>query len=233
MTDVTIAEDRLARFLSPDISLVAGAGKGANGTVDVCIMQAVDWLVGGNGKTDAPSCVDPGIRRFCIRLNDSSTFAAFRDELKPFAPRVANTRGDDALMRKRAFMSADWAVRTVAPMAIDQFGKKPELAARLRALPAIVDRETSIAARDVTREATKELRDAYADAYAAAYAAAAAADAAAYVDAAAADAAAAAAAAAADAAADVDVARSKAAAFSRTMWDESLRFLGALIEARV
>ena len=83
---MTIVEERLARLLSPDVKLRSGKGAGANGTVDLCIMQAVDWLAGRDGKSDAPPCADPVITRFCIRLNDTSRFAEWRDELKPFAP---------------------------------------------------------------------------------------------------------------------------------------------------
>jgi len=62
-----ILEDRLARLLAPEIHLCSGKGAGANGAVDVCIMQAVDWIAGGEGKSDAPECADPIITRFCQR----------------------------------------------------------------------------------------------------------------------------------------------------------------------
>ncbi len=206
MTITAIDFDRLARF-EREVHLRSGAGAGANGTINVCLVQAADWLSGGAGKSDAPECVDPVIRCLGIWLNDSSRFEEWRDELKPFAARIVGTNVGRKMTTRRAYLCADWAVRTIAPMAMDAYGKAPKLAQRMRDVPEIVDKATSLAGRKIAREATKELR-AVADAAA---------------DAAAADAAYAYAAAAA-AAADAD-----AAAARRTLWDESLQLLDRLI----
>jgi hypothetical protein len=225
--------ERVARFLDPDTHLVRGTGSGANGKIDVCFLQAADWLAGGNGTTDAPECVDLVIRSYGRALNDVIAFAAWRDELKPYALRIIGTAGDASCTARRLSMCADWAVRTIAPMAFDAWAaRKPdsvaaEWAARLRAVAPIVDSATMMAGNTV----------AYAAAHAAsAPAVAAAYDAAASAGAASAGAAAAhaayAGAAAADAASYAAAAASAYAhAASRVVWDEALTFLSRLIEA--
>ena len=217
-------------------------------------MQAVDWLTGGNGKTDAPECVDPAIRGFGIRLNDTARYAEYRDELKAYAPRVVGTKTTATVTRQRAYMCADWAIRTIAPMAFDFWAKSSpknaekakEWAAKLRAVAPITDEASAQAGREVAKEAQSAAYAAYAAnaagaaADAAAYAADAAAACAANADAYAAyaaDADAYGAANAADAAAyaaNADAyayayARSKTEAFSRQLWDESLALLDRLI----
>lgn len=67
----TIIEERLQRFLAPDVHLKKGAGQGANGTIDVCAVQAADWLAGGTGASDKPDCVSRKIGSYVIGLNDS------------------------------------------------------------------------------------------------------------------------------------------------------------------
>jgi len=220
----TIDPDRLVRFA--EVHLRSGQGTGGNGTVDVCFMQAVDWLTGGTGKTDAPECVDPTIRAFGIRLNDAARFADYRDELKAYAVRVVGTKTTAAVTKQRAFMCADWAVRTIAPMAFDHWSspknakKAKEWAAKLRAVAPITDKASAEVGRQVAREARAANADAYAAYAAAADAAYAAAADAAY---------AAAAYAAYAAAAAAYAARSKSKDFSRQLWCESLAFLDRLV----
>jgi hypothetical protein len=235
-----ILEDRVQRLLDADFHLRQGAGQGINGQADACIMQAVDWIAGGCGKTDAPDCADSVISRFCIRLNDAPRFSQWRDELKPFARLIVGTNGSLALTRKRAFMASDWALRTIAPMAFDFWSEiDPKRAddarawaKKLRDLAPVVDKASAQAGRETAREARDTAKAAGAVAYAAANAAAdAAADAADTANAYAAYAADYADYAAAYAAANA--ARSKADAFSRAMWDESLRFLQQLIDAKL
>jgi hypothetical protein len=224
--------ERVARFLDPDTHLVRGTGSGANGKIDVCFLQAADWLAGGNGTTDAPECVDLVIRSYGRALNDVIAFAAWRDELKPYALRIIGTAGDASCTARRLSMCADWAVRTIAPMAFDAWAaRKPdsvaaEWAARLRAVAPIVDSATMMAGNTVAAAAYAYAASAGADAAyaasAAAYAASAGADAAYAADADAAY--------AADAAAYAAGAAAAYAA-SRVVWDEALTFLSRLIEA--
>jgi hypothetical protein len=249
--------ERVARFLDPDTHLVRGTGSGANGKIDVCFLQAADWLAGGNGTTDAPECVDLVIRSYGRALNDVIAFAAWRDELKPYALRIIGTAGDASCTARRLSMCADWAVRTIAPMAFDAWAaRKPnsvaaEWAARLRAVAPIVDSATMMAGNTVADAASHAASaraasaGVAADAAAASAGAASAGAAAAYdasagaasacayaADAASAGAAAAYAASACAYAADAASAGAASAhAASRVVWDEALTFLSRLIEA--
>jgi hypothetical protein len=144
-TTYKINQERLQRLLDEAVHLKPGAGEGANGTIDVCVMQAVDWLAGGKGKTDSPPCASGAITKFCIRLNDSPVFAEFRDELKPFAAKIVGTACGLKAEKARAFIAADWACREVAPLALD--AKFPEQAKALRALAPVVDTASAQRAR--------------------------------------------------------------------------------------
>jgi hypothetical protein len=251
----TIDPARVERILA-EANLRVGSGNGVNGKIDVCVMQAVDYITGGDGISDHPECADLVISEFCIRLNDAPRFAKWRDELKPYIVRIAGTKADEATSRKRAYMCADWAIRTIAPHAFGFWAdvvpaRRVEAlswATRLRDLPAVTDKQSANTARDVCNEANKAESAAIAAIAAnAAYAAYAAANAA-YADAAAnaaaaaadnaynaANAAAAAAAAAADnayayaAAYAAAVAADNAYAFTRVLWESSLAQLDAII----
>ena len=248
---IQIDKNRLARFMA-EAKLARGQGKGVNGKIDLCINQAVDWITGGAGLTDAPACVDPVIRRFCIVLNDADRFAPFRDELKPFAARIANTNAGEEVSIQRGFICADWSIRTVAPKAFEFWAasvpaKRDEALAwaeKLRAVPVIVDKASALAGREVALSAQEAAMDAAYAPYAAAAVADAGADAAEYAAAAAdayaveyagavADAAAYAGAYAyADAYADAAAAaaaRPKAKAFARELWEMSLAHLDRMI----
>jgi hypothetical protein len=173
---VTIDDTRLSRLLA-EAHLVQGSGKGANGTIDVCIMQAVDWITGGKGKSDAPGCVDPAIRRFCIRLNDAERFAQWRDELKPFAARMANTKAGDAATITRGFITADHSIRVIAPLAFEFWAavttREPDKAKalswaeKMRACPPITDSASALVGANLAREARASAADAASAAYAA------------------------------------------------------------------
>jgi hypothetical protein len=248
----TIDPARVERILA-EANLRVGSGNGVNGKIDVCVMQAVDYITGGDGSSDHPECADLVISEFCIRLNDAPRFAKWRDELKPYIVRIAGTKADEATSRKRAYMCADWAIRTIAPHAFGFWAdvvpaRRVEAlswATRLRDLPAVTDKQSANTARDVCNEANKAASAAIAAIAAtaanAAYAAANAAyaDAAANAAAAAADNAAYAANAPAAAAADnayayaaayaAAVAADNAYAFTRVLWESSLAQLDAII----
>ena len=167
--------DRLERFNRPEFTLRSGTGKGVNGYVDVCAMQAVSWLAGYTNFSDSPLCVCPVIRHYIIRLNDSWLFdGKHRGELKPFLPRTIGTIGSGELSRQRGFIATDFAVRRFAPMWM-RFLKREDWAAELEAVGPVTDRGSATLAQDVARK-IKAAADADADAaaYAAAYAAAAA-----------------------------------------------------------
>ena len=150
----------------------------------LCAMEAVAWLA-GEPHSDQPQCTCPVIAAFVRRMNDR-----LRDDeeraryLRPLLPVLIGTRTDSReVMQRRAYLAADWAVRTSVPMLFRALGRE-EWAARLEACAPVVDRETALVARDVAREVHAAYADAAyaAAAYAAAYAADDAADA--YADAA-------------------------------------------------
>src|ERR1700679_1650589 len=124
-------------------------------------MQAVDWLAGGNGRTDRPDCAARSITSFCIRLNDSPLFAEHRDLLKPSAAKIVGPRGPWQDEVQRAYIAADFAVRTAAPIWFRALSTivKPELKAKFEdwastyeQVPPIRDRASAIAAREVANK---------------------------------------------------------------------------------
>lgn len=129
----------------------------------LCINEVVAWLA-GEPHGDNPSCVCPVLRRLTMAVNDRMRDAGARTRLlMPYAPRLIGTAGDPAATQRRTYIVADWAVREIAPIALDAAGMV-EQAAILRALPPIVNQETARQAAAAANAAA-----AYAD-YAAAYA---------------------------------------------------------------
>ena len=149
----TILPDRLKRFNSPDVHLRSGAGAGADSQIDVCAMQAVAWLA-GEPNTARPQCACPVIAKYVTRLNDSRLFANHRDLIKPYCPRIAGTRSTRDVERKRAFIAADFAVRSFAPTVLRAL-KREEWAAALEGVAPITDKASVVAAQDTTREVRK------------------------------------------------------------------------------
>jgi hypothetical protein len=151
-----------------------------------CIMELVSYLA-GEPWSDAPDCVSSVIRRFLVGINDHIADDATRTALLlPYAHRVIGTAGTREQEVTRAYICADWAVRTIAPLALEAAGLADE-AARLRALPPAIDPATTAAvaaAASAAYAAAYAAADAYAAAaaYAAACAAAYADDADAYAD---------------------------------------------------
>jgi hypothetical protein len=169
-----------------------------------CLMEAVAWLAGEPHST-APACASPLLTRFGICLNDYLRNNE-RQLLAPLIPMLIGTRASRAVDIQRAYVLANAAVREIVPIALDAV-KLPDMAARLRGLAAIVDRETAAAARTeayAVRNEAYRCRDAAVAAYTRVLYAAADANAAAWATYAAYAAAADAAAAAANADADAD-----------------------------
>jgi hypothetical protein len=206
----------------------------------MCAMEAVAWLA-NEPHSDAPKCACPVITKFVIRLNDRWS-SEERQLLKPYLPRILNTRDGNAL--KRAEILAMTVCTKITPHAIELCGF-PKHAEKMRKATTL--KEAELAAKEAKTAAADDAAYAAADAaYAAAdaaYAAAAAyaaddaaADAAAaYAADAADDAAADAADAADDAAADAadDAAKRKAAKDTRAkIIGESLSALDAILNVR-
>ena len=221
---IGIISDRLAEIRALDAGGHSGPPDGW------CVMEAVAYVT-GEPWSDHPRCACPVVTRYAMRLNDRLTKDE-RQRLIPYIVRIAGSRATREVEQQRAYLAATRAVKRFAPLALDARGLG-EQAAALRALPDITDRRTALGAKTAAAaaaaDADADAAAAYAAADAAAYAAADAADAAA--DAAdAADAAAAADAAdAADAAADAAYAAADAADARRTVVDEALACLDAML----
>lgn len=99
------------------IKLVSGAGKPGRGKL--CIMSFVAYLA-GEPHGDRPETASSIIRNFAIRLNDG-VGAEWRQELKPFAPRIIGTNdGED---RARSEMLLRTMVDEVLPRARAEQGR--------------------------------------------------------------------------------------------------------------
>jgi len=136
-----------------------------------CAMEAVAWLA-GEPHSDSPACTCPVVAAFVRRTNDRLRDDEERTRyLRPLLPVLIGTRTESReVMQRRAYLAADWAVRTCVPTLLRALGRD-EWAARLEACAQVVDRETALAARAEARDVRAA---AYASdaAYAAAYAAA-------------------------------------------------------------
>jgi hypothetical protein len=140
----------------------------------MCAMEWISYLA-GEEHTDAPQCVDPVLRQFGILLNDVLP-DDLRQRLRPYLARMIGT-AHDGRARERLFMVGDWAVRVAAAAAME--AERPDLAAKLRGVPKVVDKASAQHAAGVAYEAARAADGvAYPAAYAAADAAADAADAA-------------------------------------------------------
>ena len=160
----TIDPARVARITT----LAKGTHSGADVASGACLLEAVAWLA-SEPWSDHPACVCLVLASFGRTVNDAMDDEA-RQRLLPFVPRLIGTRGSTALMVRRAFVAADYAVRVFAPLALDAAGLAVE-AAGLRGLPPI----TSRAAANSAGAATNRARAAAYSAGAAAYSAGAAA----------------------------------------------------------
>ena len=161
----TILEDRLARLLSDDVHLRAGQGKGANGTVDVCAVQAAAWLAGGSGASDKPGCVSRKIGAYVIGLNDSLLFKEHRDLLKPYCAKLVGTAGENGEREiRRAYLLADYAIRVFAPIWLraDPKHRFDDKAAALETLAPITSEETRQTDRSTARDSASASAAAYA-----------------------------------------------------------------------
>ena len=197
----------IATIVVPE-GTVLGDGGHEQGSQTPCIMELIAQLT-GESWGDAPSCVAPTLRSYCITLNDRMPDDV-RQRLLPYVPHLVGTAPEShEVAQARVFLCADRTVRVFASLALEASGRTED-AGRLRSLPPIIDRATA-------REAAYAATDAAAYAY----------DAAAY---AASEAASAAAAYAASAYAAYVASAASAAAAYAAAWDESLVLLDDLLE---
>ena len=164
---------QMIRELPTNITILKGHHDDCTGT-DGCVMDIVSYVCGYDKITDHPPCACPVLTSFAIRLNDSIQDDVLRTRLlAPLISSLAGSKSSPEVEQRRAYYFADRAVRLFAPLALEAKGYT-EQAARLRALPEVVDSQTADAAADAAARAAAY---AYAAAYAADAAAAAAADA--------------------------------------------------------
>jgi len=101
--------DGKAERLFFQVELVQGRGDRDRGKL--CIMSLVA-LLAGEAHTDAPATASAVIREFAMTINDSIP-DSLRPRLKPFAPRIINTR--DGLDIARANLLIDAALTDLLP----------------------------------------------------------------------------------------------------------------------
>ena len=138
----------------------------------LCAMEVVAWLA-GETHSDRPTCACPVIAAMVRGLNDA---ISDNDELRtrllrPLLPQLLNTAASRKVTIQRGFIATDFAVRVVAPIALEVVGLKDE-ATKLRALAPIADKATARAAAYAARAAAAYAADAARDAADAARAAA-------------------------------------------------------------
>lgn len=111
----------------------------------------------GEPWSDHPQCVCPTLGSFGRTWNDALSDED-RQMLKPYIPRLIGTRTTPDLQDRRAYMAADWAVRTYTPTWLRLINLEEEAAA-LEALPELVDVHTCRNARPAI-EAARQRADA-------------------------------------------------------------------------
>jgi hypothetical protein len=154
-------------------TLVLGHGNHASPDDGFCVMEAVAYFA-GEEHSDTPWCASPTVTEFAMQLNDRLDDDE-RRRLVSYIPRIVGSKGKADDEAKRAFLCADWAIRKVAPIALEATRERGliERAKRLRELAPITDTDTANAAATAARTAAAAAYDD--DAAEAAYAAAAAA----------------------------------------------------------
>ncbi len=127
-----------------NLILVSGSGSVYDGTA--CLMSAARIFSGeaklSDPRDDKCSLICPSVRKIAISLNDLPSWSSDAErtaELMPLVPMLINTASSDPfVLRKRAYLCADYAVRVFAPLALDQ-AKFFHESSRLRSLDPIVD----------------------------------------------------------------------------------------------
>jgi hypothetical protein len=100
----------------------------------------MEWVayLAGEPHSASPVCVCLTLRAFCIAFNDGLPDTE-RQRLRPYLARTIGTAGD-GLAEQRSWMATDWLIRVYTPIWLD-LAHLEAAAARLRALPAVLDVE--------------------------------------------------------------------------------------------
>jgi hypothetical protein len=110
----------------------------------MCVMEAVAMLA-GEQHSDSPECADPVISKLAIWLYDSCADQLRQELLLDLPWRIVGTKSTPEIEQQRAYIAADWAVRTVCPILLRKAGLE-EQAASLESLPMVSDQESARAA---------------------------------------------------------------------------------------
>ena len=97
---IAILPEPIGTFLRPDFGLRSGLRHGVNGEPDVCLLQAVSWLTGGDSASDSPEGVCPVIRAYSMALNDADSSVPIGAGLKILAERIVGTASAGFRARK-------------------------------------------------------------------------------------------------------------------------------------
>ncbi len=135
-------------------------------------MEATSYLA-GEDWSDHPQCVSSVISAFCRKWNDNLSNEDLQI-LKPYAAKVIGTNTNEADEETRAWLCADWLVRTFTPAWLRRAGLV-EHAEKLERLEEFTATEYAERALPIIKEARKASAAAWAAARAAARAAAGAA----------------------------------------------------------
>jgi hypothetical protein len=124
----------------------------------VCLMEAVAWFA-GKEHTDRPPCVSPVLGAFGRALNDRMK-PEDRQQLKRFIPVLPGTAGNPDADRARAWLAADWLVRTALVAWLDAAGLADDATA-VQELDPVLSYEALEDARPVLRRARDGARVVY------------------------------------------------------------------------
>ena len=125
----------------------------------MCAMEMVAWLA-GEPHSDEPSCVCPVAAALVRACNDAMSDAARDRCLRPFVPRLVNTRGSAELERARGMFVVDWLLHTLLPDYLRSRGRNDDVGL-LAALPPLrgdADLHTALAAIDRLWHAPRAVR---------------------------------------------------------------------------
>jgi len=118
-----------------------GCGVFGDDPGDCCLLETCAWRCGIEYKTDNPACVESAVlRSMGIFLNDEYALTHGPQLLALVDPLIA---ADGSLEKEkiRAWMCADWAIRTCLPIALRAVGNV-ELSVKIESLDEIVNSET-------------------------------------------------------------------------------------------
>jgi hypothetical protein len=143
-------DDRtIPAYVTPEylehLTLRHGLGTGKPG--DRCSTQEVRAWLDLDPSTDAcPPCAEPLIWSLVIRVQDRRD--EWREAMPPLLPKLAGSKGSDALSLRRLYRCADWQIRELLPAIMETWPELKEEAAQLRAVKPVINRQTAKLAAD-------------------------------------------------------------------------------------